>query len=108
MSTTQTARLGRAARGIVAAGLRSAPCSSSLGPCGRGAKKTAARRGHAMGVGGGGGVYWLVDARRRVVAMSFQQSFEGAREEDDGLGPPGNDCVDMALKAVDEGRKKAR
>jgi len=78
------------------------------GPLRPGGKKAAARRGHAMGVGGGGGVYWLVDARRRVVAMSFQQSFEGAREEDDGLGPPGNDCVDMALKAVDEGRKKTR
>lgn len=56
-----------------------------------------------MGVGGGGGVYWLADARRGLVALSFQQSFEGGRPEDDGLGPPGNDCVDMALAAVDAG-----
>lgn len=61
------------------------------------------RRGHSMGVGGGGGVYWLADAKRKLVALSFQQSFEGARPEDDGLGPPGNDCVDLAIEAADAG-----
>jgi len=65
-----------------------------------------ARRAHSMGVGGGGGVYWLVDAKRKMVALSFQQSFEGPRPEDDGLGPPGNDCVDTAIQAVDAGADK--
>eukprot|EP00928_Gymnodinium_smaydae_P045505 TRINITY_DN30331_c0_g1_i1.p1 TRINITY_DN30331_c0_g1~~TRINITY_DN30331_c0_g1_i1.p1 ORF type:complete len:454 (-),score=69.74 TRINITY_DN30331_c0_g1_i1:65-1426(-) len=66
-------------------------------------RKGPGRKAHTMGVGGGGGVYWLVDARRQLVALSFQQSFEGARPEDDGRGPPGNDCVDLAVEAVDAG-----
>lgn len=80
------------------------PLSTLLQLCGplRGGGAPA-RRAHTMGVGGGGGVYWLADARRRLVALSFQQSFEGARPEDDGRGPPGNDCVDLAIQAVDEG-----
>ncbi|CAE8736866.1 unnamed protein product [Polarella glacialis] len=62
-----------------------------------------ARSGHSMGLGGGGGTYWLVDAKHNVAALSFTQSFEGGRAEDDGLGPPGNDCVDLAVAAAKEG-----
>jgi CubicO group peptidase (beta-lactamase class C family) len=61
------------------------------------------RKAYAMGIGGGGGVYWLVDAKRKLVAISFSQSFDGGRAENDGLGPPGNDCIDLAVAAVDEG-----
>lgn len=75
------------------------------GPLRPGGPAAKGRLGHTMGVGGGGGVYWLADAGRRVVALSFQQCFDGGRAEDDGLGPPGNDCVDLAVKAVDEGKR---
>eukprot|EP00933_Yihiella_yeosuensis_P018571 TRINITY_DN15193_c0_g1_i1.p1 TRINITY_DN15193_c0_g1~~TRINITY_DN15193_c0_g1_i1.p1 ORF type:complete len:483 (-),score=84.84 TRINITY_DN15193_c0_g1_i1:80-1528(-) len=66
------------------------------------------RQGHSMGLGGGGGTYWLVDAKRKLAALSFQQSFEGGREEDDGLGPSGADCVDVAVTAAKEGDAAAR
>lgn len=66
------------------------------------------RAGHSIGLGGGGGTYWLVDAKRRLVTLSFTQSFEGGRDEDDGLGPPGNDCVDLAVDAAREGDAAAK
>mmetsp|Transcript_28588 Transcript_28588/g.78579 ORF Transcript_28588/g.78579 Transcript_28588/m.78579 type:complete len:477 (-) Transcript_28588:86-1516(-) len=61
------------------------------------------RLGRAMGLGGGGGTYWYVDRERELVALTFSQSFSGGRPEDDGLGPPGNDCVDIAVEAVNAG-----
>lgn len=73
------------------------------GPLRPSARSGRPRQGHAMGVGGGGGVYWLVDKKRQLVALSFQQSFDGGRPEDDGLGPPGADCTDLAVAAVDQG-----
>mmetsp|Transcript_44824 Transcript_44824/g.88706 ORF Transcript_44824/g.88706 Transcript_44824/m.88706 type:complete len:231 (-) Transcript_44824:31-723(-) len=60
------------------------------------------RAAHAMGVGGGGGVHWLIDKTRQLVAISFQQSFEGGRPENDGRGPSGINCEDLAVAAVDE------
>jgi len=69
---------------------------------------SAARKGLAMGLGGGGGTYWYVDAVRQLVAITFAQCFGGGRPEDDGLGPPGNDCVELAIAAVDAGVKRRR
>lgn len=71
-------------------------------------RASTGRRGRAMGLGGGGGTYWYVDAARDLVAISFNQSFNGGRPEDDGLGPPGTDCVDIAISAVDIARRKRR
>jgi len=67
-----------------------------------------ARKGTAMGLGGGGGTSWYVDARRQLVAISFTQSFDGGRPENDGLGPPGNYCLDLAIEAVDAGKREVR
>lgn len=67
-----------------------------------------ARRGTAMGLGGGGGTSWYADIKRQLVAISFTQSFDGGRQEGDGLGPPGNDCLDLAIEAVDAGKRKSK
>lgn len=70
--------------------------------------KGSARIAHTMGLGGGGGTYWCVDFKRKLVAVTFSQSFDGGRSENDGKGPPGNDCVDIAIAAVDEGVSRKR
>lgn len=57
------------------------------------------RRGHTIWMYGQG-TYWLVDARRELVVVSFHQSW-GGRDEDKG----GN-CVPFARAAVDEYAKR--
>jgi len=64
------------------------------------------RQATAMGLGGGGGTYWYVDAARELAAVTFTQCFGGGRTEGDDLGPLGTDCVEEAMKAVDQGRRK--
>lgn len=66
------------------------------------------RRATMMGLGGGGGTYWNVDAKRQMVQITFSQSFAGGRTAGDGLGPPGNDCVDISTEAADAGRDGAK
>lgn len=61
------------------------------------------RRAVAMFMGGGGGAYWVIDAPRRLVSISFTQCFGGrsATDGSDGLGPRANDAAPFAAAAVD-------
>lgn len=67
-----------------------------------------ARAGHTMWMGGGGGTYWSIDAKRKLVSLSFTQTFGGRPNEEDGLGPKGNDVTPFAIAAVDNGASAAK
>lgn len=60
-----------------------------------------ARAGHTMWMGGGGGTYWSIDARRKLVLLSFTQSFGGRDNE-------GHDVTPFAIAAVDNGASAAK
>jgi CubicO group peptidase (beta-lactamase class C family) len=65
------------------------------------------RKAQSMWMGGGGGTFWNIDARRQTVAVSFTQTLGGRQyNEDDGLGPFGDDASLFAQRAVDEGSRK--
>lgn len=62
------------------------------------------RSGLAMFMGGGGGAYWVVDRKRKLVVVSFEQCFGGSREVydgSDGYGPRANDAATFARAAAD-------
>jgi len=66
------------------------------------------RRARSMWMGGGGGVYWVLDAERRTVAITFTQGFGGRENDGDGYGPLGSSAHGAAKRAVDEALSKAR
>lgn len=66
-----------------------------------GARKGPARRGHVMWMGGGGGAYWSIDAKRKTVALSFVPCFGSRQDDSDGLGPVPNDASLAAKESVD-------
>eukprot|EP00428_Durinskia_dybowskii_P018740 CAMPEP_0170228532 /NCGR_PEP_ID=MMETSP0116_2-20130129/13986_1 /TAXON_ID=400756 /ORGANISM="Durinskia baltica, Strain CSIRO CS-38" /LENGTH=421 /DNA_ID=CAMNT_0010479275 /DNA_START=87 /DNA_END=1348 /DNA_ORIENTATION=+ len=55
-------------------------------------RKSSPRKGSSMWMGGGGGAFWSIDARRDLVTLSFAPVFLGRATEDDGLGPLANDA----------------
>jgi len=57
-------------------------------------QKGITRTGVSMFMGGGGGTYWVLDKKRKTVALSFTQTLNGRGLSDgsDGLGPRANDC----------------
>eukprot|EP00747_Dinoflagellata_sp_TGD_P168200 gnl/TRDRNA2_/TRDRNA2_194031_c0_seq1.p1 gnl/TRDRNA2_/TRDRNA2_194031_c0~~gnl/TRDRNA2_/TRDRNA2_194031_c0_seq1.p1 ORF type:complete len:464 (+),score=64.13 gnl/TRDRNA2_/TRDRNA2_194031_c0_seq1:35-1426(+) len=65
-----------------------------------GGSKKPPRRGHTMWMGGGGGTYWVIDKRRKLVCLSFSQSF-GGREETEA-----RDVEPFAVQAVDTAKKR--
>lgn len=66
------------------------------------------RTGRVMWMGGGGGAYWSIDARRRLVCVSFAPVIGGRGSEDDGLGKLANDATPFANAAVDKAVAAAR
>lgn len=46
-----------------------------------------ARRSQHMWFSGGGGVYWTIDSKTKLVTVSFVQTLGGREDESDGLGP---------------------
>lgn len=45
------------------------------------------RRSRSMWFSGGGGVFWTVDGKRKLITVSFSQTFGGREDETDGHGP---------------------
>jgi len=65
------------------------------------------RQAQSMWMGGGGGTFWSIDVRRQMVAISFTQTLGGRqRDDNDDLGPFGDDVVPFAERAVDEGSRR--
>mmetsp|Transcript_1418 Transcript_1418/g.3802 ORF Transcript_1418/g.3802 Transcript_1418/m.3802 type:complete len:137 (-) Transcript_1418:63-473(-) len=72
---------------------------------------TSARTGSAMWMGGGGGTFWSVDKKRKLITLTFSPVIGGRATEDDGLGPLAHDATPFAVKAADMGattRKQKR
>jgi len=46
-----------------------------------------ARRSRSMWFSGGGGAFWTIDAKRKLVTVSMSQTFGGREDEKDGHGP---------------------
>lgn len=67
-------------------------------------KKGPPRLGHAMYNYGGGGAAWEVDARRKIVAVTFNQSCHGMYVNSDSY----TYCMPYARALVDEGCPKAK
>mmetsp|Transcript_133663 Transcript_133663/g.236600 ORF Transcript_133663/g.236600 Transcript_133663/m.236600 type:complete len:491 (-) Transcript_133663:161-1633(-) len=66
-------------------------------------QKGLERQGVAMFMGGGGGTYWAIDKRRKMVVASFSNCFGGRKVCDgsDGHGPRANDAAPYAMAAAD-------
>lgn len=45
------------------------------------------RRTNDMWFSGGGGAYWSIDAKRKLITVSFTQTMGGREDENDGHGP---------------------
>lgn len=89
----------------------------------QGPRKGLSRVGHTMWMGGGGGAFWVVDRKRKLVVVSMTQCFGGrvvgvadGADQDGSLldcisRPMARDITPIAVAAYDEGAaaaKKAR
>jgi len=71
-------------------------------------RRVPARTGHTMWMGGGGGAFWSIDKKRKLVSLSFAPCLGGRACDDDGLGPLANDASIFAVQAVDEAKAAKR